>query len=731
MEAGSRFEEQAVRQVTSVSPSPPSVSRKVVMHLLCKVFLATSLTSLPVFSVHAAEPPLTNEDIRQSREVREGQLSSDGAHVLAVITDTTADGGRPHLWLLGSSPDTPRQLTFSSSDKDKGQYKAAWLPDGSSVFFLEDRGSGLRLFRMPMHGGEPQQLTLKGQRDGKLFATWGSQDEGSDFDIRDYAVSPDGKLIALITAPRDSAEEQAKKAKGDDAIRFGDDIHETTLQILGLEGNLVLEVPITGVQSVAWDRMSQKILAVTQSKFVDLGPSAKVWIVDARNVASARRIEGLPNTVSKAQWVTDNQIVYFAQCQQDTPPYCWDLYDFDLRSHVVKNLTDRVEGTVASEEPDGSDVRLLVESEKHSEKHSAILLFNRGVSQSVAVIALEGGNIEFVDAGLPVVSSIETNEHQTSWVLIASGPTNPGAPYLVSSLLPKRSTEASRPTRLATPDLIPAGRDLVPSTRVDWRSDDGKLISGLLYLPSASVPRPLPLVVNVHGGPAGQFTDKYYAIVNLLVAQGWAVLQPNPRGSTGSSKAFLAANKDDLGGGDLQDILAGLNYVREHASIDSHRIALIGYSYGGTMAGFAAGKTQTFCAVESGSPVADQFSEYGTEEPAWTWYDHWYFGNPTVRFSAAWRQSPIAYAPKAMTPVLIVEGLADTEDPPGQAFELYHSLREAGDQVELVLYPRDSDPQAGRNFYGEVSVEPWHGLDLRKRMLEFMSRACQMTQAAK
>src|SRR6202034_2646993 len=98
---------------------------------------------------------------------------------------------------------------------------------------------------------------------------------------------------------------------------------------------------------------------------------------------------------------------------------------------------------------------------------SAILLFNRGVSQSVAVIALEGGNIEFVDAGLPVVSSIETNEHQTSWVLIASGPTNPGAPYLVSSLLPKRSTEASRPTRLATPDLIPAGREDRKSTRLN------------------------------------------------------------------------------------------------------------------------------------------------------------------------------------------------------------------------------------------------------------------------
>ena len=199
-------------------------------------------------------------------------------------------------------------------------------------------------------------------------------------------------------------------------------------------------------------------------------------------------------------------------------------------------------------------------------------------------------------------------------------------------------------------------------------------------------------------------------------------MQPNPRGSTGYSKAFLAANKDDLGGGDLQDILAGVDYVTNHFGIDSHRLALIGYSYGGEMAGFAAGKTGIFRAVISGGPVTDQLSEYGTEDGEWAWYDHWYFGNPTTRFSAAWRQSPIGFAPKATTPVLIVQGLADTEDPPGQAFELYRALSEAGDKVELVTFPRESHSQLHRNFYGEVSVEPWHGLDLRNRMLEFLSR---------
>ena len=682
------------------------------MKLLGKAFLPTLLTSLLMTTVPASDQRLTNEDIRQSREVREGQPSSDGAHVLAVITDTTADGGRPHLWLLGRNPDARRQLTFSSTETDKGQYKPAWLPDGLTVLFLQDGGSGPRLFRMPMQGGEPQQLTLKARKDGNLLATWGPQDEGSDFDIRDYAVSPDGKLIALIAAPRDSAEERANKAKRNDAIRFGDDIHEATLQIVSLDTNLVLEVALTGVASIAWDRASQKILAVTQAKFADLGPSANVWIADARSAATFHRIEGLSKTITKAEWINKSRIVYFGHCQQDSPTDCQDLYTYDLDDHLTKNLTDRLEGTIAADSP------LIVDADARS----AVLLFNRGMNQEAVRLNLDNGKNEAFDVGFPVVSFIGTNERRSSWVPIAGGPTEPNAPLLLAS-----SSASSKPTRLITPDLIPGKRDLVASKRITWRSD-GQQISGLLYLPAMPGPAPYPLVANIHGGPAGQFTDRYYPMLNLLVAQGWAVLQPNPRGSTGSSKSFLAADKDDLGGGDLRDVLTGVDYVKAHFPIDPQRLALIGYSYGGEMAGFAAGKTHVFRAVISGAPVTDQFSEYGTEEGQYAWYDNWYFGNPTARFSAAWRQSPVSYAPKATTPVLIVQGLTDTEDPPGQAFELYRALRQAGDQVELLTFPRENHSDLHRNFYGEVSVEPWHGFDLRNRMLEFISRAFESKQ---
>jgi hypothetical protein len=150
----------------------------------------------------------------------------------------------------------------------------------------------------------------------------------------------------------------------------------------------------------------------------------------------------------------------------------------------------------------------------------------------------------------------------------------------------------------------------------------------------------VPLVVDVHGGPLGAWADSYSPFTNFLVGRGWAVLRANPRGSSGRGPAFAAANKNDLGGGDYRDIMAGVDAVLKQFPVDPVRMALIGYSYGGEMAGFVEGKTDRFKAIVSGAPVIDQFSEYGTEGDSW--YDRWYFGKPWEHMADAWRQSPLA-----------------------------------------------------------------------------------------
>ena len=182
------------------------------------------------------------------------------------------------------------------------------------------------------------------------------------------------------------------------------------------------------------------------------------------------------------------------------------------------------------------------------------------------------------------------------------------------------------------------------------------------------------------------------------------MLETNPRGSTGYGAAFAAANKNDLGGGDYQDIMTGVDTVLAKFPIDANKMALIGYSYGGEMAGFVEGKTDRFRAIVSGAPVIDQMSEYGTESSSY--YDRWFYGFPWEHQQDAWRQSPISGVAHAKTPFLLLQGKDDTTDPAGQSEEMYRALRQAGVTVELVEYPRENHGPLARGMLGSPAANP-------------------------
>jgi dipeptidyl aminopeptidase/acylaminoacyl peptidase len=243
----------------------------------------------------------------------------------------------------------------------------------------------------------------------------------------------------------------------------------------------------------------------------------------------------------------------------------------------------------------------------------------------------------------------------------------------------------------------------------------------MLYLPPQSSAGKIPLIVDVHGGPTGAFANSFDPLTQFMLGQGWAVLRPNPRGSTGYGAAFAASNKNDLGGGDYRDIMAGVDAVIAQYPIDPNKLALMGYSYGGEMAAFVEGNTDRFKAIVSCAPVIDQQSEYGTEDSSWS--DRWFYGKPWEHAADAWRQSPLSNVAKAKTPFLLIQGEEDVVDPLGQSQEMYRALRQAGVHVEMVQYPREDHGPLGRAMHGLPSPEPWHGFDVRQRMIKFISAA--------
>ncbi len=668
----------------------------------------------------------TNEQLRHFKAISDPRLSPDGRRILVRITEPTADGAKSHLWLLGTKDEEPRQVTYSVDADKAGEHDGTWMPDGKSVLFLAKRGEHTTLYRLPMDGGEAQTFDLKIKPlvdESKLRDALPPKDEAAKvglqavpkdgdevaIDVSEYRVSPDGKWIAFIAADPQTPGEKAEKDAKADAEWVDHDPHGSRLYLLDIASRKLTPVAVgPDVRGVDWSNDSARLLAVAESpnNAGDLGPAASAWIVTATDTSHAEKVAALPATVESAVWSLDGKsIIYLAQAKHDAPPGYSDLYRYDIDAKSTHNLSDGFKGSMGRGEPvslaDGSIVELTEEGFS-----GRVAIFGAGTEP--ASLRLEPHNI----------AALNTNTTRNGWLFLGSSGGRPEALYFTADL-------HATPTPVRMPALAPERILSVAPKQLSWKSD-GLSIDGRLYLPPGAATRHVPLIVEVHGGPLGAYADAYEPWIDFLLGQGWAVLRTNPRGSSGYGAAFAAANKNDLGGGDYRDIMAGVDHVVRTEPIDSDRMALMGYSYGGEMAGFVEGKTQRFKAIVSGAPVIDQHSEYGTETSSW--YDRWYFGKPWEHPEDAWRQSPLALAGKARTPFLLLQGQSDTTDPLGQSQEMYRALRQMGTPVELVTYPRDDHGPLARALYGLPVPEPWHGFDARRRVVEFIQKAFDGTE---
>ncbi|RSL19184.1 dipeptidyl aminopeptidase/acylaminoacyl peptidase [Edaphobacter aggregans] len=638
----------------------------------------------------------TNEDLRQLRSISSPQLSPDLKHVVVTVQDSTADGGKSHLWLLSTEDAAYRQLTFSQAEA-MGERSPEYLPDGSAILFLSRRDGRSNLYRLPLNGGEA--VALKLQRvpvPGEAAAA---------VDVVSYSISPDGSMVAVVASDPEPASRARDHKDKKDAIWVEHEEQKHHLYLMDSKTWKSREVPaLTDIDSVSWTEQSDRLLILTHTHLRDLGPSTVGWIMSAQNPSEQKRIEGLPESTRRAVWMHHaDGLVLFAKCKKDAPEGCSDLYTFDMASAKLHNLTADLKDSTLSPET-------LIAAD---DDRSALVSVTHGMKRTVAQIDLGSGHTSLLDFGLPVVAAFRQTEKAKAWVYMGSASTSAPAVYMTTAL--------DQPgKRLVQPESTPAEWMSVTSKPVSWKRA-GFTIEGLLYLPRQVSEGRVPLVVNVHGGPTGQFTDTYSPLTNLLVGQGWAVLITNPRGSTGYGVEFEAANKDDMGNGDYLDIMAGVDEVLRTSPVDAERMALIGYSYGGEMAGFVEGKTTRFKAIVSGAPVIDQFSEYGTESGSYG--DRWFTGQPWRHFESAWRQSPIAYAEHAKTPFLLLQGQSDTTDPEGQSKEMYRALRQEGVPVQMLLFPREDHGALGGNFAGQPSTEPWHGVIARDHMIRFIADA--------
>lgn len=232
---------------------------------------------------------------------------------------------------------------------------------------------------------------------------------------------------------------------------------------------------------------------------------------------------------------------------------------------------------------------------------------------------------------------------------------------------------------------------------VEWESSDGTIIEGLLTLPYGYIPgTPIPLLVELHGGPTSRFPDRFigrprfYAepyVEAIFSSAGYAVFRPNVRGSDGYGWTFRAKNYQDLGGMDFQDVLTGIDHLVNEGIADQNKVAVFGWSYGGYLTCWAITQTDFFRVAVAGAPPTNLISLAHTQDiPD---YVPTYLGCGPIECPDMYlAHSPITYVNHANTPLLLLHGEEDPRVPVGQSQEFYDVMRSNGQEVDMCVYQR-------------------------------------------
>jgi dipeptidyl aminopeptidase/acylaminoacyl peptidase len=253
---------------------------------------------------------------------------------------------------------------------------------------------------------------------------------------------------------------------------------------------------------------------------------------------------------------------------------------------------------------------------------------------------------------------------------------------------------------------------------LEW-TNEGFNIQGWLLPPGKVEPgKKYPMIVLIHGGPASATTPEWpasfgmsRAIIAALSSRGYFVLMPNPRGSYGQGEDFTRANVKDFGGGDLRDIIAGVDAAIRKYPIDPERLGVTGWSYGGYMTIWTVTQTNRFRAAVAGAGIANWQSYYGQNL-----IDQWmipFFGASVYDDPAVYeKSSPIHFIKNVKTPTLVIVGERDAECPAAQSYEFWHALKTLGVPAQLIIYPGE----------GHLFIEPRHQADRMEQTIAWFDK---------
>jgi dipeptidyl aminopeptidase/acylaminoacyl peptidase len=599
-----------------------------------------------------------------------------------------------------------RTLTIEKLYMVRTVGESTWAPDGKSIAFISNMTGRNNLWLVPAEGGWPTQLTVSDQRqsspawspDGKWIAYESDYDGDEQWDI--FLVSPKTGQVVNLTSTREIAEQSPVWSPDGRYLAY-----------------LVKPKTSSTYEIDVYDTLMREVKHLTTGTPKDRGNYGQIWSKDGKRIAfTQRQAKGTDSnifvadvTTGKSTLVTEHRGETLFKADDFSPDgkellitsNAGNGYEnaglLNIATGKIDWLTrDKWEVDGGNFSPDGRKVTWTANVDGNTD----IFIHERGTGQTTALPLAKGVNY------LGGSHSAFSNDG-TKLLYYHNGPTAPSDVWVYSI--------ATSKSQQVTHSLLAGVRseDMVEPYLVHYPSRDGKwTISAFVYAPY-NAPRngQHAAIVYVHGGPTSQSRNSFNRLVQYVVNKGYFVIAPNYRGSSGYGKEFQNANLFDMGGGDLEDVLAAADWIKQTGYPDAKKLILMGGSYGGYMTMMGVTKApETWAAGVPIVPFVNWFTEIQNEDPVLQQSDLATMGDPEKNKALYEDRSPINFIDQVKAPLLLLAGGHDPRCPKTETQQVVDAIKKRGGVIDSKVYENEG--------HGFAKVE--NQIDAYKRVADFL-----------
>jgi dipeptidyl aminopeptidase/acylaminoacyl peptidase len=632
-----------------------------------------------------AKRALTVDDYFDIKTVSDPQISPEGKWIAYTVTtpDLKEDKNKERIWMVATSGGEAIALTSEGVSSNHPR----WSPDGRYLAFLSERDEGQKqVWLLNREGGEAQQLTEAIQ------------------DVDSFAWSPESDRLVLVL--RDPSQDEIAAAKNKDSDKSKAKPHPIVVDRLHFKEDEVGYLDRRRTHLYVFKLSDHHVTQITSGDYDDADPA---WSPDGRLIAfSSNRTEEPDSNFNSDIWTVaadnadrgKNLTRVTKNPGPDSSPAWspdgkWIAYATETDVHAFEYATQFVGVAPAA----GGEAKVLSKALdrwiyhpkfSHDGKWIYFVVVDDG-TQRLARIPAAGGEINFPIGGRLTVNSFSMSKDDA----IAADIGVVDRPNEIYFLAPGAD---SAPRRLTTTnDALMAKLKLGEVEYIHFKSKDGTPVAGYLTRPPDFKPgQRYPAVLVPHGGPQEQYSAEFDFRAQMIAANGYAVLTPNPRGSIGYGQKFCEAIFADWGNTDYQDDMASVDYAISEGIADGDKLGVGGHSYGAISTNFIITQTTRFKAAVSNAGEFLYITNWGHDLYSREW--EYELGLPWEN-RALWEKiSPFNRVLNIKTPTLIMGGDVDWNVPIINGEQMYQSLKRLGVPTMLVVYPGEYHEIARPSF---------------------------------